>query len=166
MSSEAVKTTVELFAGIGGFRLAAAQKGLQTLWANDICPKACQVYRSQFGDAEIRQGDIRELTHEIPSHDLLTAGFPCQPFSSAGQKKGFRDPRGLLFSVIVEVLRTHRPRYFILENVKRLLLMEKGVHFATVLSALTELGYHIEWRLVNTRHFGLAQNRERVLILT
>ena len=165
MSSEAIKTTVELFAGIGGFRLAAAQKGLQTLWANDICSKACHVYRSQFGDAEIRQGDIRELTHEIPSHDLLTAGFPCQPFSSAGQKKGFRDPRGQLFSVIVEVLRTHRPRYFILENVKRLLLMEKGVHFATVLSALTELGYHIEWRLVNTRHFGLAQNRERVLIL-
>ena len=165
MASEAIKTTVELFAGIGGFRLATAQKGLQTLWANDICPKACQVYRSQFGDAEIRQGDIRELTHEIPSHDLLTAGFPCQPFSSAGRKKGFRDPRGLLFSVIVEVLRTHRPRYFILENVKRLLLMEKGVHFATVLSALTELGYHIEWRLVNTRHFGLAQNRERVLIL-
>jgi DNA (cytosine-5)-methyltransferase 1 len=71
----------------------------------------------------------------------------------------------VLFSVIVDVLRTHRPRYFILENVKRLLLMEKGVHFATVLSALTELGYQIEWRLVNTRHFGLAQNRERVLIL-
>lgn len=165
MSSEVIKTTVELFAGIGGFRLAAAQNGLQTLWANDICPKACQVYQSQFGDAEIRQGDIRELTHEIPPHDLLTAGFPCQPFSSAGQKKGFRDPRGMLFSVIVDILKEHRPPYFILENVKRLLLMEKGIHFATVLSALTELGYHIEWRLVNTRYFGLAQNRERVLIL-
>lgn len=165
MSSEAIKTTVELFAGIGGFRLAAVQSGIQTLWANDICPKACRVYRSRFGDAEIRQGDIRELTHEIPSHDLLTAGFPCQPFSSAGQKKGFRDPRGLLFSAIVDTLREHRPPYFILENVKRLLLMEKGVHFATVLSLLMELGYHIEWRLINTRHFGLAQNRERVLIL-
>lgn len=165
MSSRAIKGTVELFAGIGGFRLAAAQSGIQTLWANDICPKACQVYRSQFGDAEIHQGDIRELIHEIPAHDLLTAGFPCQPFSSAGQKKGFRDPRGMLFSVIVDVLRTHRPRYFILENVKRLLLMERGVHFATVLFALTELGYQVEWRLVNTRHFGLAQNRERVLIL-
>ncbi len=165
MSSEAIKTTVELFGGIGGFRLAAAQNGLQTLWANDICPKACQVYQSRFGDAEIRQGDIRELTHEIPSHDLLTAGFPCQPFSSAGQKKGFRDPRGMIFSVIVDILKAHRPPYFILENVKRLLLMEKGIHFATVLSALTELGYHIEWRLVNARHFGLAQNRERVLIL-
>ena len=165
MSSKIVRTTVELFAGIGGFRLAAAKNGIRTLWANDICPKACKVYRSRFGDAEIRQGDVRELTHEIPSHDLLTAGFPCQPFSSAGQKKGFRDPRGMLFSVIVDILRTHRPCYFILENVKRLLLMEKGVHFATVLSALMELGYQIEWRLVNTRHFGLAQNRERVLIL-
>lgn len=165
LSSPTVETTVELFAGIGGFRLAAEQCGIRTLWANDICPKACEVYRSQFGDAEIRQGDIRELIDEIPSHDLLTAGFPCQPFSSAGQKKGFRDPRGLLFSVIVEVLRRHRPRYFILENVKRLLLMEKGVHFATVLSALTELDYHVEWRLVNAKHFGLAQNRQRVLIL-
>ena len=165
MSSRAIKGTVELFAGIGGFRLAAAQSGIQTLWANDICPKACQVYRSQFGDAEIRQGDIRELIHEVPAHDLLTAGFPCQPFSSAGQKKGFRDPRGMLFSVIIDVLRVHRPRYFILENVKRLLLMERGVHFATVLFALTELGYQVEWRLVNTKHFGLAQNRERVLIL-
>ena len=165
MSSKTIKTTVELFAGIGGFRLAADGSEIQTLWANDICPKACQVYRSQFGDAEIRQGDIWELIHEIPSHDLLTAGFPCQPFSSAGQKKGFRDPRGLLFSAIVDVLKTHRPRYFILENVKRLLFMEKGVHFATVLSALTELGYQVEWRLVNTKHFGLAQNRERVLIL-
>ena len=165
MSSGTVKTTVELFAGIGGFRLAAARNGIQTLWANDICPKACQVYRSQFGNAEIHQGDIRELTDEIPAHDLLTAGFPCQPFSSAGQKKGFRDPRGMLFSVIVDILKTHRPRYFILENVKRLLLMEKGVHFAKILSALTELGYQVEWRLVNARHFGLAQNRERVLIL-
>lgn len=165
MAPKTIKTTVELFSGIGGFRLAAARSGLQTLWANDICPKACQVYRSQFGDTEIRQDDIRELAHEIPTHDLLTAGFPCQPFSSAGQKKGFRDPRGMLFSVIVDVLKTHRPRYFILENVKRLLLMEKGVHFATVLSALTELDYQVEWRLVNTKHFGLAQNRERVLIL-
>ena len=165
MSSGAIKTAVELFAGIGGFRLAAARNGIQTLWANDICPKACQVYRSQFGNDEICQGDIRELTGEIPAHDLLTAGFPCQPFSSAGQKKGFRDPRGMLFSVIVDILKTYRPRYFILENVKRLLLMEKGIHFAIVLSALTELDYQIEWRLVNAKHFGLAQNRERVLML-
>ena len=75
-----------------------------------------------------------------------------------GKKK---DPRGMLFSAIVDILKERRPPYFILENVKRLLLMEKGIHFATVLSALTELGYYVEWRLVNARHFGLAQNRER-----
>lgn len=165
ISCNTIKTTVELFAGIGGFRLATAQKGIKTLWANDICPKACQVYRDIFGDTEIHQGDIRDLTDDIPSHELLTAGFPCQPFSSAGRKKGFRDPRGLLFSVIVDTINKHRPRYFILENVKRLLLMEKGIHFATVLSALTALDYQVEWRIVNTKHFGLAQNRERVVIL-
>ena len=164
-SPQAIQTTVELFAGIGGFRVAAEQHGIQTLWANDICPKACQVYRSQFGDAEIRQGDIRALAHEIPSHDLLTAGFPCQPFSSAGKKRGLRDPRGHLFAVIVDILRRHRPRYFILENVKRLLSMEQGDHFATMLAALTALDYQVEWRLVNAMHFGLPQNRQRLLML-
>ena len=164
-SPQAIQTTVELFAGIGGFRLAAELRGIHTLWANDICPKACQVYHSQFGDAEIRQGDIREWVHEIPSHDLLTAGFPCQPFSSAGKKRGFRDPRGHLFDVIVDILRRHRPRYFILENVKRLLSMEQGDHFATMLAALTTLDYQVEWRLVNAMHFGLPQKRQRVLIL-
>ena len=162
---QVIRTTVELFAGIGGFRIAAEMHGIQTLWANDICPRACQVYRSQFGDAEIRQGDIRAFVHEIPSHDLLTAGFPCQPFSSAGKKKGLRDPRGHLFAVIVDILRRHRPRYFILENVKRLLSMERGDHFATMLAALTALDYQVEWRLVNAMHFGLSQNRQRVLIL-
>ena len=178
---QAIQTTVELFAGIGGFRIAAERHGIQTLWANDICPRACQVYRSQFGDAEIRQGDIRAFVHEIPSHDLLTAGFPCQPFSSAGKmikcqvyrsqfgdaeiRAVVRDPRGHLFAVIVDILRRHRPRYFILENVKRLLSMEQGDHFATMLAALTALDYQVEWRLINTMHFGLPQNRQRVLIL-
>ena len=73
-----------------------------SIWANDIGPKACNVYRERFGDAELRQGDIHELVNEIPSHDLLTAGFPCQPFSSAGKKKGVCDPRGNLFEVISE----------------------------------------------------------------
>lgn len=162
---QTIQTTVELFAGIGGFRIAADTHGIQTLWANDICPRACQVYRSQFGNTEIRQDDIRALVPEIPSHDLLTAGFPCQPFSSAGKKRGLRDPRGHLFAIIVDILRRHRPRYFILENVKRLLSMEQGDHFATMLAALTALDYQVEWRLVNAMHFGLPQNRQRVLML-
>jgi DNA (cytosine-5)-methyltransferase 1 len=165
LSQQTITTTVELFCGIGGFRIAAEERNIRTLWANDICPKACQVYRDRFGDAQLRQGDIHELAHEIPPHDLLTAGFPCQPFSSAGKKEGVRDPRGNLFEVIVDVLHRHKPSFFLLENVKRLLSMEEGTHFAKILSRLASLDYTIEWRLVNAMHFGLPQNRQRVVIL-
>jgi len=95
----------------------------------------------------------------------LTGGFPCQPFSSAGKKEGIRDVRGTLFQSIVDVLATHRPQTFVLENVKRLLTMEKGSHFATILAALADLDYAVEWRLLNAMHFGLPQNRERVILL-
>ncbi len=158
-------TTVELFSGIGGFRLALDQRRARTLWANDISPKACDVYRDNFGRAELREGDLRDHADTIPPHDLLTAGFPCQPFSSAGKKKGIRDPRGTLFQGIVDVLRESRPKYFILENVKRLLTMEKGLHFATILSSLADIDYDMEWRLLNAMHFGLPQNRQRVFLI-
>lgn len=157
--------TVELFAGIGGFRLAADAAGLTTIWANDISPKAAKVYRNRFGYGELHEGDLREFIGDIPKHDVLTAGFPCQPFSSAGRKEGFRDPRGHTFSAIVEVLETCRPRFFVLENVKRLLSMEDGQHFSAVLAALTNLDYAVEWRLLNAMHMGLAQNRQRVIII-
>jgi DNA (cytosine-5)-methyltransferase 1 len=157
--------TVELFSGIGGFRLATESASLRTLWANDVCPKACQVYRNRFGPGEIREGDIASHAVSIPDHDLLTAGFPCQPFSSAGKKRGIRDPRGTLFQVVVDVLKERRPRLFVLENVKRLLTMEEGLHFATILSSLADLNYQIEWRLLNAMHFGLPQNRQRVFIV-
>jgi DNA (cytosine-5)-methyltransferase 1 len=157
--------TIELFAGIGGFRLAANELGLNSIWANDICQKAGQVYRHNFGNQELVGGDIRDLFKTIPNHDLLTAGFPCQPFSSAGKKEGIRDIKGTFFKVIVDVLQIQKPRYFVLENVKRLLSMESGQHFAIILEALASLGYLVEWRLVNASHFGLAQNRERVIII-
>lgn len=163
--TKTITSTVELFSGIGGFRLAAQERNIQTVWANDICPKACKVYQTCFGNRELNQGDIRELVHEIPPHDLLTAGFPCQPFSSAGKKNGVRDPRGHLFEVIVNILQRHKPRFFILENVKRLLSMEEGTHFAKILSQLASLDYHIEWRVVNAIDLGLPQNRQRVVIL-
>jgi DNA (cytosine-5)-methyltransferase 1 len=157
--------TVELFSGIGGFRLAADCHGLKTAWANDLCPKACKVYRSKFGEGAVCEGDIRKLLDAVPPHDFLTAGFPCQPFSSAGKKQGIKDPRGTLFHIVVEVLRRHRPKFFVLENVKRLLHMEKGAHFATILESLAQLDYMIEWRLLNAVHFGVAQNRQRVFII-
>lgn len=157
--------TIELFSGIGGFRIAADRRSFRTVWANDRCPKACAVYRTRFGDGELREGDVYEYVESVPSHDLLTAGFPCQPFSSAGKKEGIRDPRGTLFQVIVDVLKTRQPQFFILENVKRLLTMEKGLHFATILSSLAELNYNIEWRLLNAMHFCLPQNRQRVFLI-
>jgi DNA (cytosine-5)-methyltransferase 1 len=157
--------TVELFAGIGGFRLAADRLKFDTVWANDCCPKACKVYRHRFGTDSIQEGDITKLLDKVPRHDLLTAGFPCQPFSSAGKKQGIKDPRGTLFSVVVDVLLKHQPAFFVLENVKRLLTMEQGVHFATILASLAELNYRIEWRLLNATDFGLPQNRQRVFIV-
>ena len=157
--------TVELFCGIGGFRVAADRIGLETVWANDLSPQACAVYRDRFGGDVLHEGDINTLIKDIPPHDILTAGFPCQPFSAAGKKRGTRDSRGTLFQSIVDVLNNEVPKYFILENVKRLLSMEQGAHFATVLSALSALNYFIEWRVLNAKNFGLAQNRERIVIL-
>jgi DNA (cytosine-5)-methyltransferase 1 len=110
--------------------------------------------------------DISAVKASIPEHDLLTAGFPCQPFSAAGKKQGIRDVvRGTLFSEIVDTLERTKPDYFILENVKRLLTMEHGEHFRTILLALTSAGYFVEWRLLNAKDFGLAQNRERVILV-
>jgi len=156
---------IELFCGIGGFRVACDNLSIRPVWANDINHLSCVVYADAFGPDGLHEGDIREIQGRIPAHDLLTAGFPCQPFSSAGKKLGTRDPRGSLFQEIVKVLSTHSPSYFVLENVKRLLSMENGDHFATILSALTDLNYFVEWRLLNATHFGLAQNRERIVIV-
>lgn len=157
--------TVELFCGIGGFRVAADRLGLNTVWANDFSALACSVYKDRFGPKVLHEGDINGMLDQVPSHDILTGGFPCQPFSAAGKKEGTRDPRGTLFQAIVEVVKKSRPRHFVLENIKRLLTMEHGAHFATVLSALSSLGYLIEWRVLNAKHFGLAQNRERVVLV-
>jgi DNA (cytosine-5)-methyltransferase 1 len=158
-------TTVELFCGIGGFRVAADGLGIKTVWANDVNSLACSVYRDRFEGSVLCEGDINSLKHLIPEHDVLTGGFPCQPFSAAGKKEGVRDPRGTLFQTIVDVVKEKKPKFFVLENVKRLLSMEHGIHFAVVLSALSNCGYSIEWRVLNAKDFGLAQNRERVIIL-
>lgn len=163
MATEQLKA-IELFSGIGGFRLACDAKGIKTVFANDIKPTACEVYKDRFGTEELRMGDLNQFLNDIPRHDLLTAGFPCQPFSSAGKKNGIRDPRGTLFEKIVEVLTMARPKYFVLENVKRLLSMENGEHFATIIDRLSSLGYVIEWRLLNAMDHGLPQNRQRIFI--
>ncbi|MBE9235768.1 DNA (cytosine-5-)-methyltransferase [Anabaena aphanizomenioides LEGE 00250] len=159
-------TAIELFAGIGGFRLGLESANIQTIWANDINELSCQVYQSNFGDDSIVLGDINNISiSDIPNHNLLTAGFPCQPFSPAGKKLGVRDQvRGTLFERIVEIIAVKQPQYFLLENVKRLLTMENGYHFKVILNALSELDYLIEWRIISPISFGIPQNRERIFI--
>lgn len=157
--------TVELFAGIGGFRIAADRAGYSSVWANDIDHLACSVYADQFGPEGLVEGDVAELLDSVPRHDLLTGGFPCQPFSSAGKKKGVNDPRGTLFEHVVALLEKRKPKFFILENVKGILSMDRGTHFATILGSLSRLDYEVEWRLVNVSHLGLPQNRQRVIII-
>jgi DNA (cytosine-5)-methyltransferase 1 len=157
---------IEMFAGIGGFRIGLESAGIRVIWANDIDPKACAVYASHFHDGSLVSGDIRQVKESIPPHDVLTAGFPCQPFSAAGKKLGIHDTmRGTLFAEIVDVLERLEPSFFVLENVKRLLSMEHGRHFKTILLALTGAGYFVEWRLLNAKNFGLAQNRERIFLV-
>lgn len=155
---------VELFAGIGGFRLACDSLGIETIWANDINENAVKVYRDRFGDGAVVCGDINQLLDTIPDHDILTGGFPCQPFSRAGKKLGIEDYRGTLFESIVKILDSKRPQYFVLENVNSLLFMENGKNFRTILDALDELGYKIEWRVFNAAGFGVPQHRLRVII--
>ena len=104
-------------------------------------------------------------TTEIPDHDLLVGGFPCQSFSIAGKRGGFNDTRGTLFFEVARILRDKRPRYFILENVKGLLSHDEGKTFSTILGVLTDLGYEYQWQVLNSKNFGVPQNRERVFIV-
>jgi DNA (cytosine-5)-methyltransferase 1 len=157
---------IELFCGIGGFRVAMERLGIETVFANDIDEKVARVYAANFGPAGLVRGDVRAIPDSaFPEHDLLVGGFPCQSFSPAGKKLGVDDPeRGGLFREIARVLAARRPRHFLLENVRRLLSMQDGRHFRVILSALANLGYVVEWRLVNAVSFGIPQARQRVLI--
>ena len=157
---------IELFAGIGGFRLGLEQAGHKCIWANEIDPTALKIYEKNFGAREITKHDIRTVdTETIPDHDLLTAGFPCQAFSIAGKRGGFCDTRGTLFFEIARILSVKKPSLLLLENVSGLLSHDHGKTFGTILAALSELGYLCEWQVLNSRDFGVPQNRERVFLV-
>lgn len=161
---------IDLFAGIGGFRYAmqgAGDKhGIKTecVFTSEI-DKICQeVYQENFGD--LPHGDITITPVEsIPDHDVLLAGFPCQPFSIIGNRKGFEDTRGTLFFDIARILEAKKPAAFILENVKLLVGHNKGQTFKRILETLDELGYHTTYKVLNALDFGLPQKRERVFIV-
>jgi DNA (cytosine-5)-methyltransferase 1 len=158
---------LELFAGIGGFRLGLEKAGHQCVWANEILEKPRRIYERNFG----HQPDARDIRtvrpDEIPDAELLCGGFPCATFSVAGKRSGFstEDTRGTLFFEICRILRDKRIPYVFLENVKGLLNHDGGRTFAVIISSLDELGYDVQWEVVNSQNFGVPQNRERVFIV-
>lgn len=160
----------DLFCGIGGFHVAAqiagAARGIgaECVFASDICPDAQAVYQANFAYSPC--GDIQKVGADaVPAHDLLFAGFPCQPFSICGDGKGFADVRGTLFFDIVRILNARRPTAFVLENVKQLRGHDNGNTLATILRTLRDLGYQTDYRVLNALDFGLPQKRERVFIV-
>lgn len=158
---------LDLFSGIGGFSKAIQDidPTAECIGFSEIDKYAIQIYNKQFPSHK-NYGDITKINaSELPNFDLICGGFPCQSFSIAGKRKGFEDTRGTLFFDITRLIKEKRPRYILLENVKGLLSHDKGRTFATILSALTELGYDLQWQVLNSKNFGVPQNRERVFIV-
>lgn len=159
---------IDLFGGIGGFRLGI-QKATKGKWEcvgyYDSDKYSVQTYNKNFKEKNEAK-DIREIRSEaIQTHDLLCGGFPCQAFSIAGKRLGFNDTRGTLFYEIMRIARYHHTKYLFLENVKGLLSHDQGRTFATILSTLDECGYNAQWQVLNSKYFGVPQNRERVFII-
>ena len=158
---------IELFAGIGGFRLGLEKAGHKCVWANEFMPKAASIYEYNFGDKPDGR-DIRTIhVDEIPSADLLVGGFPCATFSIAGKRTGFgtEDARGTLFFEICRILSGKQIPYVFLENVKGLLNHDNGRTFGVIIASLDELGYDLQWECINSKNFGVPQSRERVFII-
>jgi len=136
------------------------------VWANEWDKHACTIYKKQFPNTPLYEGDIRLVkANDIPEADLLVGGFPCQPFSLAGKRKGFEETRGTLFYEILRIARDKRIKFLLLENVKGLLSAQDGQAFGKILTSLDELGYNLQWQVLNSKNFGVPQNRERVFII-
>ena len=152
---------IDLFAGIGGFRIALEEFGHKCVFSSEM-DKYCQkVYEDNFKDTP--SGDITQISeNSIPDFDILTAGFPCQPFSYAGRQEGFNDKtRGTLFFDVLRIIKAKRPKMFLLENVKGLKSHNNGETMDIILSALKELGYDVHWKILDSHKFGVPQKRER-----
>ena len=158
---------IDLFAGIGGVRLGfekAFDGDLDFVFSSEIDKYAQKTYQANFND--IPFGDITKIKEEdIPNHDIILAGFPCQAFSIAGHRKGFDDIRGTLFFDVARIARYHKPRVIFLENVKGFKNHDKGKTFKIVRRTLEDIGYKVFADVLNARNYGVPQNRERIYIL-
>lgn len=159
---------LDCFAGIGGFRSGLEKAGgFECVGFCEIDRYAAAAYKAMYNtEKEAFYDDITKIdTGSLADFDLLVGGFPCQPFSVSGKRLSFNDERGKLFFELARILEAKRPRYFIFENVPGLLSAEKGQCFAAILDALSELGYSVCWRILNSKNFGVPQSRRRVYIV-
>ncbi len=152
---------IDLFCGIGGFRLAMERNNIDCVFSSDIDSFAQKTYAENFGEKPY--GDITKIdASEIPTFDILTAGFPCQPFSYSGLNQGFEDKiRGTLFFDVIRIIEHHQPKMFFLENVKGLKSHLNGETLQIIIKSLEEQGYKVKWKVLNSLDFGLPQARER-----
>lgn len=157
-------TFIDLFAGIGGFRIALQSMGGECLFSSEFDAEAQRTYFNNYG--EMPFGDITKIDEKrIPNHDILCAGFPCQPFSISGKRLGFEDTRGTLFFDIARIAKEKRPAVLFLENVKNLLSHNKGETIKQMVSILDDIGYDTQIKLLNAARYGVPQRRERVYII-
>ncbi len=159
-------TFIDLFAGIGGMRIAFQNLGGKCVFSSEINEYSQKTYAANFG--EIPDGDITKIDEkQIPNHDILVGGFPCQAFSIAGKRGGFKDTRGTLFFDVARIIKEKQPKAFFLENVKGLVNHKQGKTLNTILNVLrNDLGYTVpDPRIMNAKNFGVPQNRERIFIV-
>ena len=155
-----------LFSGIGGFEkgILQANSNTEIVFSSEIDKYARQIYKKNYGVEPY--GDITEIkASNIPDHDILCGGFPCQAFSIAGKRRGFEDTRGTLFFEIMRIVEAKRPKLLFLENVRGLLSHDEGRTFQTILKSMDDMGYDAEWQVFNSKNHGVSQNRERVFII-
>jgi DNA (cytosine-5)-methyltransferase 1 len=156
---------IDLFCGIGGFRVALERLGHRCIFSSDIDRYAQEAYYANFGDRPA--GDICEISEkDIPEHDILCAGFPCQSFSVSGKQSGIEDPRGKLFFEILRIANYGNPKFLLLENVKNILSIDNGQIIKIIESKLNEIGYILQKCVLNASHFGIPQSRERVYFVS
>lgn len=152
---------VDLFCGIGGFRVALEERGLECVYSCDIDKDVQDIYRKNFGERP--DGDITEISkRRIPKHDILCAGFPCQPFSISGKMDGMTTQNGRLFYEIIRIAQYHKPMVLLLENVKNILSIGNGDVIKTIEKKIDEIGYEMQKNVLNASFFGVPQARERV----
>ena len=156
-----------LFSGIGGIDIGFRQAGYSIVWANEYDAAACKTYRHYFGDSYLVEDDIRNIKiANIPDFDVLTAGFPCQPFSVAGRQRGFGDKRGNLFFEITRIIDSKRPKVVFLENVPNLMEHDEGKTFLVIFNSLAQFGYSVYYKVMAANEYcNLPQIRKRIYIV-